>query len=249
VSGTPKLALTIGAATRQAAYVSSPAGFGGRFLLFSYTVQAADRDTDGISIPANALTLNGGTIRDAGGNNAVLSPGSSFINYLESYAADRKVDGSIDRAPSVTNLLLDSPQSGDTYGVSEPIWIRLRFDENVTATGTPQVALTIGAQARQATYVRSPGAGPFLSFRYIVQAADRDADGISIVADGLTLNGGIIQDDGGNAALLSLSGHTVANDVAHKVDGSIDRAPSATGCPCPPTRRVGTRSARGRRSR
>ena len=33
---------------------------------FLYTVQASDMDDDGISISANALTLNGGTIASRG---------------------------------------------------------------------------------------------------------------------------------------------------------------------------------------
>ncbi len=35
--------------------------------LFSYSVQEGDRDEDGISIPANALVLNGGTITTTDG--------------------------------------------------------------------------------------------------------------------------------------------------------------------------------------
>ena len=35
---------------------------------FEYVVQAEDSDADGISIAADALRLNGGTIRDRSGN-------------------------------------------------------------------------------------------------------------------------------------------------------------------------------------
>ena len=73
VTGLPRLKLNIGAETRHATdstwvsqpvlsfpYVSEdlhPA------LYFRYEVQEGDHDEDGISIPANALTLNGGTIK------------------------------------------------------------------------------------------------------------------------------------------------------------------------------------------
>ncbi len=59
VTGTPQLALKIGAATRQANYAS---GTGTSALVFSYTVQAGDSDDDGIAV--TSLGLNGGTIKD-----------------------------------------------------------------------------------------------------------------------------------------------------------------------------------------
>ena len=42
-------------------------------VYFSYTVQVGDTDADGIAIGADALDLNGATIQDAAGNDAVLS--------------------------------------------------------------------------------------------------------------------------------------------------------------------------------
>ena len=88
VTGRPQLALTIGSATRQADY--SPGDSGSRTLWFTYTVQSSDRDDDGISIGASALTLNGGTIRIRGGSaNAALGLGTHAI----SNSANHKVDG------------------------------------------------------------------------------------------------------------------------------------------------------------
>ncbi len=60
VTGTPQIALTIGGATRQAAYTS-----GSDELVFRYTVVAADNDQDGVSIAANAPALNSGTLKDS----------------------------------------------------------------------------------------------------------------------------------------------------------------------------------------
>src|SRR5437016_3674738 len=59
--GTPTIGLTIGATARNAAYVS---GSGSSSLLFRYTVQAGDNDSDGIA-SASPIVLNGGTIKDA----------------------------------------------------------------------------------------------------------------------------------------------------------------------------------------
>src|ERR1041385_6116003 len=69
-TGTPHLALNIGGTTVQANYAS---GSGTSSLVFTYTILAGQTDTDGISINANALSLNGGTISDAAGNTAVLT--------------------------------------------------------------------------------------------------------------------------------------------------------------------------------
>src|SRR5690606_38806115 len=68
VGGTPRIALTIGTATRYANYFS---GSETDALTFSYTVVAGDLDTDGITV--GLLGLNGSAILDAGGNNANLS--------------------------------------------------------------------------------------------------------------------------------------------------------------------------------
>ena len=57
----------MGSNARQAAYTS---GTGTRSLTFAYTIAADDADTDGITIAANALTLNGGTIQDSAGLDA-----------------------------------------------------------------------------------------------------------------------------------------------------------------------------------
>ena len=65
--GRPALGLTVGTHARSAGYL---AGSGGSTLLFSYTVQAGDKDANGIRF--GALTLNGGTIKDTVGHAANL---------------------------------------------------------------------------------------------------------------------------------------------------------------------------------
>ena len=62
VTGSPQVALTIGSRTRYATYPSNVARTGITVMRFDYTVQQTDRDTDGISIAANAIRLNGGTV-------------------------------------------------------------------------------------------------------------------------------------------------------------------------------------------
>ena len=69
VTGTPQLALLVGSTTRAASYV---AGSGTNSLTFTYVIVAGDTDSNGISVAANALSLNGGTIVDTATNAASL---------------------------------------------------------------------------------------------------------------------------------------------------------------------------------
>ncbi len=70
VSGTPQLALDVGGAPVQARYAT---GTGTTALVFTATLGAGLNDADGLSISANSLALNSGTIADGAGNNAVLA--------------------------------------------------------------------------------------------------------------------------------------------------------------------------------
>ncbi len=70
VTGTPTLLLETGAIDRNATYSG---GSGTSTLSFQYTVQAGDTSADLDQVSASALALNGGTIADAAGNNAVLT--------------------------------------------------------------------------------------------------------------------------------------------------------------------------------
>jgi hypothetical protein len=70
VTGTPQLGLNIGGTTVQAQYVS---GSGNTALLFNYTLLGSQSDSNGVSIDASSLALNGAKLVDAAGNAAVLS--------------------------------------------------------------------------------------------------------------------------------------------------------------------------------
>ena len=89
VTGSPQLALMIGSVTRQAGYAS---GSGTTRLRFSYVVQTADRDTDGLSVGAGAVSLNGGTIRSRAGTDANLS-GRGTVTPVGNAAQGGRVDG------------------------------------------------------------------------------------------------------------------------------------------------------------
>ena len=131
--------------------------------------------------------------------------------------ADHKVDGSRETAPSVNRVNL--VRTG-TFKLAQDISVTVRFSRPVDVTGSPQLALTIGSVTRQADYSPSESGSRTLWFIYTVQSSDRDADGISIGASALTLNGGTIRIRGGSAnAALGLGTHAISNSANHKVDG------------------------------
>ena len=105
VTGSPVINVEVGSNSRPAAYVSGSAT---TELVFEYTVVAADSDSDGIEIAANALGLNSGTIQsvvahsnDADLDHAALAAQSSH-----------QVDGSLvsntpaTGAPEITGDLI-----------------------------------------------------------------------------------------------------------------------------------------------
>ncbi|WP_205313735.1 beta strand repeat-containing protein, partial [Rheinheimera maricola] len=205
--GTPQLAITVGATTRQATYIS---GSGTSAILFRYTVLAGDNDTDGISI--GTLVANGGTLRDAVNNDATLT--------LNSVGATTGVlvDAS---APTVASVTVPA---NATYISGQNLDFTINFNENVTVNtggGTPQLAITVGATTRQANYTSGSGTSALL-FRYTVQAGDNDTDGISIGS--LSANGGTLRDTGNNDAALTLNGVGATTSVL--VDAVAPDAPS-----------------------
>ena len=211
-----RLSLDVGGSTREARYKR----FLGNGLLYEYTVQAADRDADGIGIGADALALNGAPLSDsATGAAAVTVLGTHAI----ANAAAHKVDGSVATPLAVKSVSIESsPARSDGYDAGEVIKARVAFSRPVRINGSPRLALTIGADTRQAA------AGPYLGlatqlywdsilFSYTVTARDRDSNGIGIGASALALNGATIRDAAGATPSLGLGTRAIADDSAHKV--------------------------------
>ena len=214
VTGSPRLALTVGSQTRHASFWGPSRD--GTILYFRYQVQSEDRDTHGIGIAANALALNGGSIRSESGTDADLGLGiHAALNFT-----DHRVDGSVAIAPEVSGVeFYGSPSRGTTYRAGEFITVSVRFTSRVEATGSPRLALTVGNRTRHASYWAPSRGRTILFFRYQVQPGDVDTDGIGIAANALTLNGGSIRSEGGTDAVLDLGAHAIANAADHKVDG------------------------------
>src|SRR5690606_9685096 len=92
-NGTPRIAWTIGTTTRYAGFT----GVVGSVVTFSYTIVADDNDSDGIVIAA-VIDANGGTLRDAAGNDLTLT-----LNGVASTSAVI-VDTTAPDAPAAADL-------------------------------------------------------------------------------------------------------------------------------------------------
>lgn len=202
VAGTPQLTIVIGSAEKTANYNS---GSGTSALIFRYTVLAGDTDTDGASVKANSLTLNGGTMQDSVGNDLTLTHSAADAG------SSHRVDTA---APTVSALAITST---GPYNVGHNIDVTLTMNETVSVTGTPQLTIVIGTTERKANYNSGTGTEA-LVFRYTVVDADtEDTDGVSVRANSLSLNGGSIVDVLRNAATLTHVAVADAGD-SHRVD-------------------------------
>ncbi len=132
VTGTPQLTLETGTTDEVVNYAS---GSGTSTLTFTYTVQAGDVSADLDYQSTTALALNGGTIKDAAGNNATLTlvaPGAA--NSLGNNKAI-VVDGI---APTVTSI--NRVNSDPTNATS--VDYTVTFSESVTGVGISDFSLT-----------------------------------------------------------------------------------------------------------
>ena len=224
VTGAPKLNLTIGSNTRQADfwYVHNPLS---QWVLFDYVVQASDTDADGIAIPANAMSLNGGSI---------VRPCDSGAPTLthDALAADstRKVDGSSSVAPTVTSAAFaNRPNLGFAYGLGEKIEIYVTYDRAVTVTGSPRLGLTVGGNLRQAGFRRSSRGGRRLLFDYRIQRSDDAPAGVAVPADSLELNGGTIRLKGDSDVRANLFHSAIGRDYFRQVRVTLPPTPDQQG--------------------
>ena len=125
VTGMPQLALSVGTQTRQAAYVR---GSGTGQLVFEYTVQAGDADSDGIAIVADSLALAGGGIAAANGMAALLGHPALAAQ------AGHRVDGALSHAFDPTDGIC-----GRTAPVRDGLLLAVRARTGDTGLDCSQV--------------------------------------------------------------------------------------------------------------
>ena len=184
VVGTPQLDLTIGKAVRPATYVQ---GSGTNSLAFRYTVQPGEADADGIAVGKAIKLPTGASIVDAGSVPASLGikPPSTKKVLVDSVA------------PAVQSVAGPAPKA---YPAGSTLSFKVAFSENVFVVGVPTLPVDIGGTVRDAVWDGKRNGTKSLTFNTVVQAGDRDADGVRI-AGPIGLSGGAgIRDAAQNAA-------------------------------------------------
>ena len=137
----PSFVIKVGDEIRRAGYVS---GTGTDTLSFSYTVQAADLDADGISYAADSIELNGATIGDAVSNTASLSHD----------AMDDAPAHQVTTAPEVRVEADASAPEGDrveftvSLSAASSKTVRVRVEALVETGDTAEIADFVAASAR-----------------------------------------------------------------------------------------------------
>ncbi len=198
VTGTPRLTLSTGTPATTA--VNYSAGSGTATLSFYYTVVTGNTSADLDYSSTTALALNGGAIRDAALNNAVLTlaaPASAG-----SLGANKNiVISNATTSPRVTGVTSNVLDKAYTVVAGQLIDVRVTFTSAVTVTGTPQLMLATGAPASTAVNYSSGSGTTTLVFNYTVAAGNTSPDLDYTSFDALTLSGGTIVNAGVNATL------------------------------------------------
>jgi hypothetical protein len=216
VTGAPQLALNIGGTTVQASYFS---GSGSTKLVFTYTILSNQTDPNGIAIPANALTLNGGALADAAGNGAVIT--STAVADNAGFLVDNTtLNVNSVAITSATGIQGNTLNEGDAVSVTVTMSAATTVD---TTGGVPTVDMNIGGTIVKASYASGSGTTG-LVFTYTIAAGQTDTNGISLAANALTLNGGTLKDAGGNAAVITST--AVTDNGAFLVDTTASNLPT-----------------------
>ncbi|WP_422101807.1 beta strand repeat-containing protein [Vreelandella sp.] len=158
-SGIPRVALNIGGSTVYAQYVS---GSGSSALVFQYTILAGQNDANGISLDANALQANGGTLRDAAGNAANLAYGAvadnpnyqvdtsaPFVNITSSSLSNDStpvVSGTAEAGATITVVIAGATYvttaTGGVWSIDTGVAIPNSGTLNINANGNNSVSVT-----------------------------------------------------------------------------------------------------------
>ncbi|MCS7016738.1 MAG: hypothetical protein NZM42_11555 [Gemmatales bacterium] len=164
IAGAPRLPLFIGSGSRHALYLGN---ISANILRFRYTVQPGDSDPDGIQT-GSSIELNGGSIQDAAGNNAVL-------NFAPPDTSGVKV------GVVPVSIIAISPPAAGTYYIGQVMTFAVNFTGVVTVTGLPRLRVEIGDKVREATY-KSGSSTATLYFTYVVRRGDYDRDGVGVLS-------------------------------------------------------------------
>ena len=157
-TGRPRLTLETGSYDQKINYSS---GSPNDTLTWNYVVAAGDNSTDLELLSTSALSLNGGTVKDAGGNNATLTlPTPGGTNSL-SANKDLVIDT---QGPTVVSV--SSTTEDGAYNFGDTINVTVTFSEAVIVTGNPQITLETGTMDRVGDYNSGSTSATLLSVSY-----------------------------------------------------------------------------------
>ena len=204
VSGTPQVVLGLGTGTRVASYEG---GSGSTTLTFSYTVETGDEDGDGISVAANGLQANGGTLSLAGGAAPRLTALAAQSGH--------KVDGV---RPELEEW---SDEQAKVAVVGETLLLEMRFSEAVSGLAVADFRVRNGTLSALLQEPVAVGADP--TWTVLVTAT---AVGELVVE----LPAGVYQDAHGNTGAASAVYRKAARKPAvtiTAVEAEIDEGETA----------------------
>ena len=220
VVGNPRLEFNIDTPAPQNEFASYLSGSGTKELVFSYTIQEVDDDSNGIEWGANSLRLVDGVDEINGVYNGLDA-------ILDHTALNQLPDHRITQNPRVVSQEVTSdPTHGtdsDTYGAGDAITFQVVFNQAVTVTGGPRLRFGIVASYKYAAYVSGSDTST-LVFSYTILAADADTDGIYIYDNPLDYPNTAIDTIIGTSNNLPAVNSRIGNEgtlPGHKVDGSI----------------------------
>jgi hypothetical protein len=198
VTGTPRVQIQ-GLSSKYLTYAS---GSGTRTTTFSYVVSTGDLDSDGISILANTLAINSGTIRDLNANDANLS--HSAISATTAY----KVDGVV---PTLSTAVI----------AANGTRITLTFSETISSTISAYSAVTLNVGSVRNVLSGGTTADSRLSMDLTFAAISGSVATLSYTDPTSGNDTNALQDEAGND-LASFTNFSVTNSSTQTSNTSVD---------------------------
>ena len=199
VNADSTVTIEVGASSTPAAYSHTS----GEAAYYTYTVVAADKDSDGVSIPANAVSHGGtGNIQDGAGNSAVLTHAAVAANIRH------KVEGTDRTGPTITSISITSdpdPMLG-FYKVGDTLEFTVQFNEDLDVTGQVSMNFLLDFTQKTATYSDANGLSDadasVIIFEYTIEGGD--IGDVNVPENAVQLAAGAsVQDAADNDANLS----------------------------------------------
>ena len=209
----------------QSRQVDYRRGSGTNTLVFGYQVDVRDRNVD-YEVEPTYIQGNG-RLYGVWTDGAHHREDTANRIVPDGYSEQLSVDGRrYVRSVSVTSR----PRVGDTYGRGEKVEVQVTFDREVVVSGVPVVGLSVGSDYGAARYTSGSGTR-VLTFHYEVGEGHTDTDGISIRTSNsagthgfVGIGSSITEEEFGTTANRAYSAQS--NLSGHKVDGTVERAPS-----------------------